>query len=155
MQHLKENLLFCSHSELFTVYCFQRGTTSENREDQETLSVDLPKGDNVYSFPINRATTWALLHSGNWSMWWLECYDLGHGIIQVQVLMAVCWQLILHICLETIRIDRSFSKITGIRIIISITTCFRIILINLNVYIIYMCIIIMCNIELINKICLY
>jgi len=28
-------------------------------------------------------------------------------------------------------------------------------LINLNVYIIYMCIIIMCNIELINKICLY
>ena len=44
---------------------------------------------------------------------------------------------------------------TGIRINISITTCFRILLINLNVYIIYMCIIIMCNIELINKICLY
>ena len=43
----------------------------------------------------------------------------------------------------------------GIRINISITTCFRILLINLNVYIIYMCIIIMCNIELINKICLY
>jgi hypothetical protein len=32
----------------------------------------------------------------------------------------------------------------------SITTCFRILLINLNVYIIYMCIIIMCNIELIK-----
>ena len=37
-----------------------------------------------------------------------------------------------------------------IRINISITTCFRILLINLNVYIIYMCIIIMCNIELIK-----
>ena len=44
---------------------------------------------------------------------------------------------------------------TGIRINISLTTCFRILLFNLNVYIMYMCIIIMCNIELINKICLY
>ena len=47
------------------------------------------------------------------------------------------------------------NNVTGIRINISITTCFRILLIILNVYIIYMCIIIMCNIELINKICLY
>ena len=46
-------------------------------------------------------------------------------------------------------------KFIWIRINISITTCFRILLINLNVYIIYMCIIIMCNIELINQICLY
>jgi hypothetical protein len=37
---------------------------------------------------------------------------------------------------------------------ISITACFLILLINLDVYIIYMCIIIMCNIELINIICL-
>jgi hypothetical protein len=55
-------------------------------------------------------------------------------------------------------ITRSLSNfkiaVAGIRINISITTCFRILLINLNVYIIYMCFIIMCNIELINKICL-
>ena len=37
---------------------------------------------------------------------------------------------------------------------VSIVYCTTL-LINLNVYIIYMCIIIMCNIELINKICLY
>ena len=56
--------------------------------------------------------------------------------------------------LEARRSHRGSHK-PGIRINISLTTCFRILLINLNVHIICMCIIIMCNIELINKICLY
>ena len=60
--------------------------------------------------------------------------ELCHDLICVQWFEVRCGFVVLLNCL---------------------TTFFRILLINLNVYIIYMCIIIMCNIELINKICLY
>ena len=65
--------------------------------------------------------------------------------------------ILTSLCNDLLKNHMTTKQNTGIRINISLTTCFQILLMNLNVYvyIIYMCIIIMCNVELINKICLY
>jgi hypothetical protein len=80
--------------------------------------------------------------------------SIHYAILIEKHVIRPCAAWLKYLCFQC-HSDINKQITTGIRINISITNCFRILLINLNVYIIYMCVIIMCNIELINKICLY